>query len=193
MRFFMLGALFLPACNFQQADTDLRAVGTQGEHDVRYVAKETAANIGQVVDNVDRATTRMAGRTRDQIKRTNRKVRDWCLTPLPQPQPNAIAASYCYRVLQDIMCYREPMPGWEQRLVAYQGTNAAPPPPAVTKPLPMVNVDPAKMAASRISNARPVFVNLPPEEEKKVQAVDGVVVIDESRESLPNPSAVPQL
>ncbi|MDX2113259.1 MAG: hypothetical protein SFW63_05970 [Alphaproteobacteria bacterium] len=193
MRLLLVSALLLTACNFQQADKDLRAIGTQGEHDVRFVAGETAANLGQVVDNIDRSTSRMADNTRNQIKRTNRKLRDWWLTPLPEPQPSEIASSYCYRVFQDIVCYREPMAGWEHRLVAYQGTHAAPPPAAVTEPLPVIDVDPAKLQAARISNARPVFVALPPEEEKKVQSSDGVVVIDESRESLPNPALVPQL
>lgn len=33
-----------------------------------------------------------------------------------------IPPSYCYRVLQDIVCYSEPLPGAESRLVAAQGT-----------------------------------------------------------------------
>jgi hypothetical protein len=40
----------------------------------------------------------------------------------PKPkQKKPIEPTYCYRVMQDIMCYREPMAGAEGRLVAYQG------------------------------------------------------------------------
>lgn len=64
------------------------------------------------------------------------RMADW-MRPVPKPgPPQPIAASYCYTVLQDIMCYRKPMPGWEHRLVAYQGTNAPAPPPALMEPLP---------------------------------------------------------
>ncbi len=174
---------------------DGNALKEQIKADAGYVADETSANAEIVGGNVERAGSRIADNVRDQVKKTNRKVRDWWLTPLKEPQPKVVSNSYCYRVMQDILCYREPMPGWEQRLVAYQGTHAEPPPVAMTKPLPTVKVDPAKTTAYRVNNAKPVFVSLPTEDQKKQETVDGVSVLDESRETLPNPASVrvPQL
>jgi hypothetical protein len=41
--------------------------------------------------------------------------------PPPKPGLKPVRDAYCYRVMQDIMCYHEPQPGAEARLVAYQG------------------------------------------------------------------------
>lgn len=41
---------------------------------------------------------------------------------VPDKTPKPIPPSYCYHVLQDIMCYHRPIAGAEGRLVGYQGT-----------------------------------------------------------------------
>ncbi len=45
--------------------------------------------------------------------------------PTPPPPRHGglkpVREAYCYRVLQDVMCYHQPVAGAEARLVAYQG------------------------------------------------------------------------
>lgn len=40
----------------------------------------------------------------------------------PKPKPPVTQARYCYKALEDILCYGEPLPGAADRLVAYQGS-----------------------------------------------------------------------
>lgn len=186
--------MFLAACTEQQAKEDGDAVKAQVSEDAQYVAGETKANASQVGENIGKSAERMAGAMRDTVKRTNRKVRDWWLTPLPEEQENrAVEASYCYNVLQDILCYRQPISGWEHRLAGYQGTGAEPPAPAMMKPLPMLHAaDPVKATANRIANTKPVFVALPPEE-KKTETGEEPLAVDPANENLPDPALAPQL
>ena len=51
------------------------------------------------------------------------KVRDLLGLKKKPPQPPTVQARYCYRTQQDIICYGKPIPGFEERLVAYQTTN----------------------------------------------------------------------
>jgi hypothetical protein len=191
--FLMALLCILAACTQQQAQQDANAVAAQAKDDARYVAKETKENAQLAGNNVERSATRMANNVRDGVKRTNRRLRDWWLTPLPpEPEPLPVQASYCYRVLQDVLCYRDPMPGWEHRLVAYQGTGALPPAPAITRPLPRLAERPAPSAAERLAGSMPVFVNLPPEEKKEAAAPEALSA-DPAHENLPNPMLSPQL
>jgi len=183
----------LAACTQQEAKQDADAVNQQLAEDANYVASETKDNAGLVGDNVSKQTSRVADNVRDSVKKTNRKVRDWWLTPLPpEPENKPVASSYCYRVLQDILCYRQAMPGWEHRLAGYQGTGAEPPAPAMMRPLPQTTIDPRKTADNRIANSKPIFVNLPPEEKKKENNEEKLDV-DPANENLPNPIFSPQL
>lgn len=36
------------------------------------------------------------------------------------PPPPAVESAYCYKTSADVLCYRQPLPGQESRLVAYQ-------------------------------------------------------------------------
>lgn len=122
-------------------------------------------------------------------------LRKWLLTPLANTEPTPVPPSYCYRVLQDINCYRSPLPGQTHRLVGYQGDMNAVPPLAQTKALPMSPIQKmnAASAAVRVVNAKPVFVSIPtqPKEDKNSSIQDGVV--QAGSEPLPDPMLSPQL
>ncbi len=183
MRYLWLlsGALALSACDHFHAD---KAV----------VTEQVQADAEQAQENVGNQATRIANTVRDNLKETGEKLREWWLTPLPAARPNrAIKTSYCYRALQDVLCYRQPMPGWEHRLVGYQGTNAPPPPPAMMEPLPVRSAEASK-PANRLAKAEPVFTEIPlnlKDAQKKNSADPSIS--DPTHETLPNPALSPQL
>jgi hypothetical protein len=119
------------------------------------VVKDVQSNVKEAVGHVNN----LGGAAKEGVYHGMDSVADW-MRPAPPPKPpQAIAASYCYRTYQDILCYRQPMPGWEFRLVGYQGTYAKAPPPAIMEPLP-VQAE-AKPAADRTASAQPVFTTTP--------------------------------
>lgn len=123
------------------------------------------------------------------------RIADWIRPDVPKP-PQPVAASYCYSALQDILCYRAPMPGWEHRLIAYQGTGAPPPVPSTMKLLPVHVVDNTMLPETRAANAKPVFAK-PPEELKTEKTEESTSVntgaVDATHEQLPDPALAPQL
>jgi hypothetical protein len=133
----------------------------------------------------------LAGVTRDNAEKTTAQMRKWWLSPAADNTPRPVPASYCYHALQDVLCYRQPVAGWEHRLVAYQGTDAQTPPASVTEPLPRRAVDANKTPEKRTASAAPVFVNMPPEEKKADK--EDTSTIDASHETLPDPALAPQL
>lgn len=175
--------LLLTACETNQEDK--QAIKTQVKSDV-----QTAGS------NVERHTTRVAGNVRDQVKKTAMKLREWWLTPLPNPPTPPVPPSYCYRVLQDVTCYREPVPALGTTLVGWQGDGAPPPPAVQTEPLPsigsIVKKENSMSPNSRLASAKPVFVTEP----KKVKA-DDTPILDNTpepgSEPLPDPALSPQL
>lgn len=147
--------------------------------------------------NAEKHTKRVVGNVRDQVKKTAMKMREWWLTPLPEPVPTPVPPSYCYKVWQDIVCYRDSMPGATHTLVGYQGdpTKTPPPPLAQTEPIPVTRIqkqNSAMTGSARVANAKPVFVGIPvqPEADKGAQAVDTTQV---GSEPLPDPALSPQL
>ena len=161
--------------------------------------KDQAVEDGKVVaDNTHETVGGMANDLRDNVKKTGRYLRKWLLTPLPEEGKKlAVAPSYCYHVLQDILCYRQPMPGWEHRLAGYQGTHAAPPPPPVMVALPTRAVDEKLLPENRIANAKAVFKEIP--EDSKAQEKDksptdaAAPPAEAAHETLPDPALAPQL
>lgn len=164
----------------------------QATEDYTVIKQEVEVDSLLARDNAAGKLNRIANNARDGIKQTAHRLREWWLTPLPEEHLHAVPPSYCYKALQDVMCYRQPMPGWEHRLVGYQGTNAEPPPAVVTKLLPQRQADSMKQAENRIANTKPVFVTLPPDDKKQEQTADPVAV-DSSHENLPDPTLAPQL
>lgn len=117
------------------------------------------------------------------------------LTPMPKEVPKPVTSSYCYHTLQDILCYRMPMPGWENRLVAYQGTDAPPPPPATMELMAKGAVVAAPLPQARAAEAKPIFAEVPadPTVKNKNSTSDVPAVVDASHEQLPDPTLAPQL
>ena len=136
----------------------------------------------------------VADNVRDAANETVYKLQDWATTPTPKKKdPLPIASTYCYHTLQDILCYRQPMPGWEGRLVAYQGTNAKAPDDAVMQLLPKSKIDEALLPANRVAASKPTFTSLPELPKQADKPIDPMQAIDAAHETLPDPSQVPQL
>ncbi|MDE3015497.1 MAG: hypothetical protein KGI29_01035 [Pseudomonadota bacterium] len=154
---------------------------------VKNVAKDVQSNTAEALNHVNNLGTA----AKEGIYHGMDSFADWMRPPPPPPPPKVIASSYCYRTYQDILCYRQPMPGWEYRLVGYQGTYAAPPPPAFMQPLP-VQAAMANSSSARVADAKPVFTDMPPPE-NEVTKPDDTGTADPTHEMLPNPALVPQL
>jgi hypothetical protein len=157
-------------------------------------AKEQVKQDAKIVeDKVTADAMRVANNVRDGVKRTAERTREWWLTPLPpKPPKHPVPPSYCYRVLQDVLCYRSPMPGWEYKLVGWQGTGAEAPAYAVTRPLPQPSSDTSNLPTNRVANAAPVFVAMPPDD-KQDKKGEELLTIDSTNQPLPDPNASPQL
>ncbi len=166
-----------------------------------HLDEDTAAAHSQVVEDADlvgtdleKKGTDVASTARDNIAKTGERMRKWLIEPRPAPKPdNSIASAYCYHAQTDVLCYRQPMVGWENRLVAYQGTNAVSPDPAQTKPLPKRELVVEVSPEHKVANAKPVFTELPVPPKPEEKNSDQAPVLDASHEQLPNPSMSPQL
>jgi hypothetical protein len=133
---------------------------------------------------------------KDNVRQTYQKVNEWLNVPVnPPKEPLPVASSYCYRALQDIVCYRQAMPGWEHRLVAYQGTHAAPPPPAVMQLMPKPVKNESMKPTNRVANSKPVFDKLPEAPKEEAITIDGNISTapNPALEQLPDPALSPQL
>jgi len=162
------------------------------------VSKETVAIVkAGTVEAADHAGN-LGGAVKDGFYQTTDHIADWIRPSAPKtPQP--IAASYCYHVYQDILCYRRPMPGWEHRLAGYQPLTADPPSPAMMQPLPQRALDASRLPANRVAGSKPVFTALPaqaaevekPAEEPATPAA--AAASEATHEQLPDPALAPQL
>lgn len=174
--------LLLGACD--HFDEDSKAVSDQAKKDAK-----------QVETNVGNNATRVANNVRDQIKRTGEHVRDWWITPLPSNAKQPMPIRYCYRVLQDILCYRNQMPGWENKLVAYQGDGAAPPTPPTMKLMPLRSDNSGPSPEKRAQSLKPIFVSPPPEvkEQSSPATPANPTTIDPAYETIQDSVTSPQL
>jgi len=88
---------------------------------VRYVLVAALAAALCACTPAQESGKRISNTAKKEYSDTYYKIKDM-LTPEPpknlkeKPAPSR----YCYRVMQDIMCYRDPQPGAEMRLVGYQ-------------------------------------------------------------------------
>ena len=181
-KFLIITVLLLSGCSHLRSDSS--AVSDQAKSDA-----------GQVATNASGGIVAVATQLRDNIKVTGEQFRSWLITPPPGKAPDhAIATSYCYHSLTDVLCYRQPIPGWENRLIAYQGTNATPPPLAQTEPLQKHAVDASILTENKVASAKPVFKELPPAPKEEDASPDGQPpLVDPTHEQLPNPGHSPQL
>jgi hypothetical protein len=175
--------LLLSACETNQQDKE--AIKEQAKADAKVLQ-----------GRAEQSATRVANQVRDQVKKTSMLARKWWLTPLDNPPPTPVPPSYCYQVMQDIVCYRDAMPGMSHKLVGYQGDNTQPPPVAQTKALPALRIPKQTIGAAgaaRVANAKPVFVKIPtPVKEDKSQKQPGTAP-ELGSEPLPDPTHSPQL
>lgn len=136
----------------------------------------------------------IANNVKDAVYETTYKVQDWAMTPPKHKgEPLPVASTYCYRAQTDVLCYRQPMPGWEGRLVAYQGTDALPPPPPVMQLLPKPSRDMSMAPENRIASSKPVFSEAPKEEKPDAKDPNAPELPNSLNEQLPDPSQSPQL
>ena len=179
----IIAALFLlSACETNKQDA--QAIKGQVKQDTQVVAGKAKNSF-----------MRVANTARDNIKKTGMQMREWWLTPLPTEEQRLVPPSYCYQVMQDIVCYRQPVAGMTHQLVGFQGDFASEPPLAQTKPLPSTamtkDLDKASGEA-RVASARPVFVKPPlAVKEDKTETFDAAVQV--GSEPLPDPMLSPQL
>jgi len=138
---------------------------------------------------------RVANQFRDNVKATMRHAKDWWNYDPKPGHPKSVPDSYCYRAQGDVLCYRAPMPGWEHRLVGYQGTFAKAPPPVMMEPLPGQSVDAAMLPSNRVANAKPVFNELPPEIKEEPKNPTELLEADPQNvhETIADPTLSPQL
>lgn len=165
------------------------------EEDSKVAEKQIKEDVNNVGDNIAKNTSRVADNVRDGIKRTNNKIRDWWITPLPTAKKHAVPTRYCYRVLQDILCYRDQRVGWENKLVGYQGDNAEPPTPPTMKVMALRPDNPDAHPAVRAEKAKPVFASIPQDDKDKKEKSDTneLITIDASQETISDSPLSPQL
>lgn len=174
--------VLVAGCDTNQQDTDAAKA-------------QLKADSKTVEANAERHTMRVANNVRDQTKKTAAKLREWWLEPLPELATPVVPPSYCYKVMQDIICYRQPMPGMAHQLVGVQGENTAKPVTQMTA-LPKVKnsaITQAGKPEERIKTAKPVFVSIPTQAKADTtgSAADEAAML--GNEPLPNPMLSPQL
>lgn len=164
---------------------------TPREHFMKpFFALTTAAILLCACGDAEEHTGRIVHGISENYHHTADKIDEWT-TATPKKQKHEVPASYCYQALQDILCYRQPMPGWEDRLVGYQGTRAAAPPVAKTKPLATRAEDNSMLPANRAKTAKPLVPGV--KAAPKAAPVDPTAVPEAARETLPDPLQSPQL
>ena len=176
-------AMPLAACSMTTAKDNASAVTG--------ATKDAAVAVGAGVGEAAGHASNLAGAAKEDAYDLTDHVANW-LRPEKNTQ-KSIASSYCYHALQDIMCYHQPMPGWENRLVAYQGTDSKSPPPARMQLLPKQTVDMSTLPENRVANSKPVFSAMPVSVKQEDKGSDQPQVVDSSHEQLPDPALAPQL
>lgn len=170
----------------------------QFKHDWQTAREQVSSDMATIQDNTEGRVMRVAEKVRDQSKRAGLRARKWVMEPIaPEASkiPKPVPDSYCYKVMQDIVCYRQPVQGWSHKLVGHQGPSAPMPPIAQTQPNPGMRIIKnvaTDNTAARVENAKPIFVKPPvkvKEDTSKLtlnpDAIEG--------ESLADPLLSPQL
>lgn len=91
-----------------------------------------------------------------------KKVSDYMeIKPLPSAEPppvKAVPPIYCYRVLQDVVCYNQPLAGAESRLVGKQGEGAVRLSPPVSQAAPQGADSLRPTQEIKLEDLRPVLL-----------------------------------
>lgn len=174
------GILLLSACASETHPGPM----TQEEYfEGAKVAEEKVAAVGQG----------FADTFRDNFHKTGRQIKQWWFTRPEKQDKQSVPPSYCYHVHQDVLCYRQPMPGSEHRLIGYQGTYAAPPPPSVMRLLPTGGADKSQLPANRVATSKPVFGEIPSDLQEERKEHQEEAEPEAAHEILPDPALAPQL
>lgn len=95
--------------------------------------QEGGQRIGKNVDESMRAADgpkRLAHMANDEMEAIGIKAKEMFTYYPPAPTGRLpVPERWCYQVWQDILCYDEPVAGWRNKLVAYQGNVVVPAPP----------------------------------------------------------------
>lgn len=141
----------------------------------------------------------MASNLRDGVHHTVYAIEDWTMaSPDDVEDHKLVDDRYCYRVQTDILCYTSHMPGMEQQLVSYQGSDALPPPQIAMRLLPKSSLNEDRLPENKVKLAKPV-VAYDAQADADNNASDagdnGEVALspDVGSEILPDPSNSPQL
>jgi len=163
-------------------------------HDVKQAAVATGAVVQAGADEAIGHAENTGNAAKDGYYQATDHIADWMRPSVPKP-PQPIAASYCYHVYQDILCYRRPMPGWETRLAGYQPITADPPPAAQMQPLAQHAQDASQLPVHRVAASKPVFTQLPSQaaDVKPAEDAGTPAASEASHEQLPDPALAPQL
>ncbi len=129
-------------------------------------------------DQVKDSPGRALNAVEDNTSATWNKMREYAGVPRKNEKPVEHAqARWCYRSYQDIICYGEPIPGQEGRLVAYQGSHGqtgyviAPPHHASSNhSTAPVSLPPLKAASAGASSGKS-DAETPKKEEKKLKEI----------------------
>ncbi len=199
----VLPFLMLTGCGFAPTDIAIGAgatyalFGDEIEEIETEELKDPQTYRDAVPPQAKSSAKRVATNVRDNVRHNSKKLKEWWFydPEKDKKHAHAIPASYCYSVFQDVVCYRQPMAGWEHKLVGYQGTGALPPPVATTEPLPSLAQNAARLPENRLTSTKPVFKEIPAdlEKDKKDAADAGMPENNSAQEILPDPTNAPQL
>jgi hypothetical protein len=178
---------------------DIEEIQTKGVDEIR--AEDAAKAVRDAVPPRAKTTAhKVADHVRDNVRATSRHVKKWWFYEPEKVAVRDTPSSYCYRTNADVLCYSQPMPGWERRLIGYQGTHAAPPAPVAMQLLPTNAVNESNLPENRIANAKPVFKEIPAEVKEEPKSVidpqnpDAAAAASENvHEPIADPMLSPQL
>lgn len=141
-------------------------------------------------ENGERAATGL----KNNVQETAERIEHWMM-PTPKKPRHEVPNSYCYSTQGDVLCYRSPMPGWEHRLVGFQGTHAVPPDAPVMQPMPVRAPVTAMKPENRAKSSKPLVVEAPVEPKSDMAEAHAgqAITVDAAHESLPDPALAPQL
>lgn len=106
----------------------------------------TPQNKQSVQYHMNDTSQRMQHAVREEVREINRSIQNY-ITPEPKKPLRPIpVSSYCYRAYGDVVCYRDPVPGGEERLIGYQE------PPAKPGALPPMKTETVSITPVRARN-----------------------------------------
>lgn len=136
---------------------------------------------GAVQENV----YRVQEETRKEAYTVVGKIQDYLAPPnYHKPNPQEPPPSYCYHTAVDILCYNQPLPGQEERLVGYQGIH----PSVLVAPSPAAQRHEPPRAPTKVIHHTEVKETAP--SGKVVRKQEKTVFVDMAPQVKPDDAAV---